>query len=477
MEQQQDLYKTTKQLFEEIDTIFQATDMPKFKGNLRGAGSSVNNLVELLVRKSLLKANKYNYTDDDDDKFMLPDQKVFQEEDKAWVMYDRLSAYVKAIEYVSHNIPDTLEQFDDELIKDITKLLDYFCFHNFNSSNAGINTRTLKDMTDRIMSSKDDIFKKLVSDNLKLLRDSFHGLQKYVKNIMAYMKEHYKAKVRFEVYPELPAALTKEMFDNHTDDFLNKVEKFVKDNPYDISFKRVWVVEALRECYSFDEAQAIDRLKKMFLSEAEQKKIEAKKDRAKSPREKLITMIFKLVETKKILEQVHGNMDYNLHLIHNRKKSLVEKVQDILRKLLNMPSEDEFMHIEYVDPATKKIKQDVINISEFMKSVKKKLNLFKDISTPNSSLNIKVRNGTKESLVKFLDDTYFNLLLTKERILGMNTEIRINTPRALKGKLRDILDLTESYETVLSNVGSARKKFLITEENFGGRKKSTGSSE
>ena len=51
-------------IFLRIDALFSAKKIPRLKTLLRGAVNNVSNLTNLLLRKSLLRENLYNYSEE-----------------------------------------------------------------------------------------------------------------------------------------------------------------------------------------------------------------------------------------------------------------------------------------------------------------------------------------------------------------------------------------------------------------------------
>ena len=101
-----------------------------------------------------------------------------------------------------------------------------------------------------------------------------------------------------------------------------------------------------------------------------------------------------------------------------------------------------------------------------MGSIKKRIQTFEEILKPNTDANYKIKNGTNESLLKFLDSTYFSLLLLKERIISINLEIRAHASGMLKSKLRDLTASAQSLEQHLNLVGMKRRRFVMDQEQF-----------
>jgi hypothetical protein len=452
---------------EDVDNIYQSKKIPKFKVTLKGTANNISNLMDILIRKSLIKEDIYNYDSIKRETFFLPEEKNFTDMDKPRMIYERLKATINAFEYVSINIPESLFDFTEEYLENCRKLLEYFAFHTISSAN-NVNTRTIKELTDRIINGNDEIFKKVIQDNLKLLNDSYLSIRNYLEDITKFKKEEFKIRIRYEVFPVLPMEFTQKFFDDNQATYLKKLEDYVKINLPAIQFNRLWGGEAVKDCYSVDENEALKKLQSQYLPDSEKAKADTG---VHSPREKLLKIVYSLANSKSLLEPLYFDFDYNLKIINNREKSFVEKFQDFLRKIMNISDQSEFYHIEYLNPSTKTIQKDIVNINEFMVLIKKKIALFSEILKSNSSVAVKINKGTEESLYKFLEDGYINLLLMKERIIGLDAELRLSTQKKLKSKFRNITDSAKEFEAYLIKVGEQRRRYIIEQEDFHKQKK------
>ncbi|HPO48872.1 MAG TPA: hypothetical protein PLO89_00970 [Spirochaetota bacterium] len=389
-------------------------------------------------------------------------KKNFNENQKGAAICERLKAVVTALEYQASSIPDSLEYFDDKYLENSRKVLSYFAFNNYVSAN-NINTRTLKELTDKIVNGNDEVFKRVVQDNLKLLSDNFQSIQFFLEEITKFKKENYKFLIRFDIFPNLSKEFTEKLFRDNPEVYMKKLEEFIKTNSPDIEFNRMWAPEAIKDCYNLNDSDALEKLISSFLSDSEKQKLESA---ANSPREKLMKLIGNLASSKSVLDEIYSNFDHNFKLIRGREKSFSEKLQDVLRKIFNIANQDDFFQIEYINPANKKIQKDIIKIDEFMSSVKKKILLFSEISKPLSSVSGKIKKGTEEALFNFLEETYLSLLLMKERFMGLDTELRLNAPKNIRSKLREIKPSLDNLNKIVTGVGEHRRKFIVEQEHF-----------
>jgi len=459
-----EILKEFEVVFEQIKEVYNTKKIPKFKTNLKGTTFNISNLMDILIRKSLIKEEKYDYlSDEEKEKFYLPEEKNFLEVERPKVLYERLNALIRSLNYQADNMPEDIDEITDQYLENTRKILDYFSFHNYNSSTTGINTRSLKEVTDRIMAGSDEILKKIVYNNLKLLADNFHHIQLTIEEFTKYKKEKYKFKFRYYVFPFLPKDLNDKLFQENNSLYLKKIEEFINSNVFEISYNRFWINETIKECYFINEIEVLEKLKKNFLSETEKKKAEAI---INSPREKLLKLIMSLSNTKTLLEELYKGLEYNFSLIKNREKGFLEKLQDFLKKILNIASDDDFFNIEYINPTNKAIQKDIINIKEFLESIKKKVSLFNEILRPTSNIYQKINRGTEDALYKFMEETYFSVLLMKERIAGIDSELKINIPKKIRSKIRDLSSIIEGLATTLTVIGEQRRKFVMEQNVF-----------
>jgi hypothetical protein len=460
------MYQDFEAAFARIEAKFRVKKLPKLKTLIRGAINNISNLTNLLVRKSLLKENFYSYSDDDANSrgINLPEEKAFMDNERPRVIYDRLKAQMNALDYQANLLNEEMDSITEKYLDDMNKVLSYFAFHNLNLSTVGINTRTIKELTDRIITGNDQILKRVVLDNLKLLQDNFNKIKKNIDELMVFKKEKYKALIRFKVFPNLPKEFNEKLFQENPSQYLQKLEKFIALNNADIGFNKNWIAEAINACYKIKEEDSLKKITTMFLDDLN--KEDNPTHSIYTPREKLLAIIKIISNSVNILEKLYVFTEQNIKLQSNRKKGFFEQIIDSFRKAMTSASQDDFFQLEYIHPINKSIQNDVININEFMLSIKKKILLFSNLTKEDSKVADKIKRGTEEALFKFIDETYFDMLLTKERILGINGEIRLRINKKLRQNLKDIGEPIEKFEEILKNISELRRKYVLDQEKY-----------
>ncbi len=450
-----------QEIFDRIEAKFRAKKIPKLKTLFKGAVNNTANLTNLLVRKSLLKENMYNYSEEVSTKFFLLEEKAFMDMERSRVIFDRLKTFMNALDFLATSLEADLDTIDDVYIENAYKLLSYFAFHCYNSSNAGINTRTLKELTDKLLAGKDQILKRVVLDNLKLLSDNFNKTKILIDELASYKKEKYMALIRFNVFQFLPQDLNEKLLLENPSQYIKKLIKFMSINNPDLAVKNQWIVEAIKNCYSKNTKQHLEEIKKYFLSDDSQNT--EGKISVFSPREKLKNIINFICTCNSPLEKIYIRFEENLKFLLEKKKGFFEELVKMFR---NTKHKDAFFQLEYINPANKTIQNDTININDFMQSIKKKIILFKTILKDDSPINEKIKNSTEESLFKFIEETYFDLLLTKERIIGINGEIRLRVSKKSRQYLKEISEPIDSLDAILRKIGDQRRKYVIDHEKL-----------
>ena len=154
------------------------------------------------------------------------------------------------------------------------------------------------------------------------------------------------------------------------------------------------------------------------------------------------------------------------------KRSFFENLLYTLKKAISVAFNDEIFQLEYINPSNKSIENETININDFLLGIKKKIILFKNILNTNSGVHEKIKRGTEDALYKFIEEKYFDLLLTKERILGITGEIRLRISKKDRLKLKDTKESIEMLDKALVKIGNSRRRYVIEQDkNFFKNKK------
>ena len=167
----------------------------------------------------------------------------------------------------------------------------------------------------------------------------------------------------------------------------------------DIPIKKDWLFDGIKLCYSANEKEALEKVKSSYL-------VSESKDKDSttvmlSPREKLIIIIEQMASSNTVLEKIYIMLDQNLKLIKSKKLNFFEQFFSNIKKAMNAESDDEFFHIEYINPNSKEVQTDTIKIQDFMLSLKKKIMLLNEIVRKDSQASQKIKMGKEEALYKF----------------------------------------------------------------------------
>ncbi len=444
------------EIFDRIDANYNNKTIPSLKNSFKSASNNLTNLIELLVRKSLIKQDTYNYSDGEKNGFVLSPQKNFTEIERPKVMYEKLKELITALDYQATNALNDIDDVDEEFLENSRKILDFISFHNINNPTAEIYTRTMRDLVAKILGGNDQIMTRIMQDILKLLTENFRTIQRLIEELTKFTKEKYKISIRLHVYPLLPNTFSEEAFNQDSATFINNLKEFMKLNASEVNYISHWIMEAIRDCFKVPDDEVIANLSTNFLSASEQKRNEAK---ANSPREVLLIIVKNISMAKDYLDDIYFRLDQNVKLCMSQKKTFFDSIIEVLKKVLNTGASDEFFYIEYINPMSKKIERDTINIQEFLISIKKQVSLLTQISKPTSPVYFKIKSATEESIFKFVKDTFLNLLLIKERLIGIDGEFRLRYNQKIRSKFKNINEPIEKLNDLLMKIAEQRQKY------------------
>jgi hypothetical protein len=70
--------------------------------------------------------------------------------------------------------------------------------------------------------------------------------------------------IRFEVFPRIPGELTQKVFDDNQALYLKKLEEYMKLNTSDIIFNKLWIGEAINDCFANTNDKALEKITNLF---------------------------------------------------------------------------------------------------------------------------------------------------------------------------------------------------------------------
>lgn len=446
-----EMYDEYLKVFAQIDKVFFNSKFPKLKNAMKNSITYINNISDLLIRKSLLKEDRYNYDEASPDNFYLPEEKVFPGEQKATELHKRLKYLTHALSYLSEHIPFSIEEVsEDNYLENCRKVLDYFSFHKMASASLGINSRTLKETFDKASRIEEENFKKLLSDNLKLLVESYTLINQYTGELTKIEKELYKTKVRFEILDGLALPqFSSETFFSNKNKYINELSRYIIEKEIPIKINPFWLLEVVNEYYSIDEIEILKRITNTYLTPAEIKKYQVKI----SPREELTQVIFEIAAMSSLLNDLYHDFNYNYKILREDKKSLLNKLKKMLSAILRIEDTTQIINIQYVNPFSKQTETESVNLTAYGESLKKKVDKYIEIRTPNSSINNKIKNQEPlESMEKFANTLYYDLKLTNVKIAAIDSEMRMNTNSKKRSEMKNLMGTIQRLEIAIGNI-------------------------
>ena len=450
-------------VFQQIEVEIDQKKVPKLKNLFRGSAMTLNNLKQILIRKSLIKEDKYRYESTDESKFFLPEEKNFTDLEAAIVLNERLEAFENSLNYIADNIPKNIRDFDEKTMNNMRSLLNYFAFHGPEATNVGVNTRVINGMIAKLADSKDTIAKQIAIDSSRLLKTNFTEIKTNLEDITRFQKEVYKYDFRTEIFGNLPKYFTKALLNNQSEEYLKQLQLYMKKINSVVPYNVYWIEETVRDCYETELGSLVNRVSKEFLTTQSQKKVEKKHS---TPREKLFLIVQNMAFSRKNLESIYIKISLNLKYLSNRKKSFLEAFQDFIQKSFLNKKKGQIFEIEYIDPKTKLIKIENIDISQFLEDIKKRITLYNNLVKPTSNVYIKVKSATEKSLYDFMDKQHIQLCLIKERLVGLESELKHCFPKSVRDKFKSFNKEIKEFNSLIDTVTEQKHNYIKQEEQF-----------
>lgn len=402
-----------KQALQEIIFIYSNKHLIRLKKLLLSIPGYLENIMEILLKKSFIKKDPYNYPEDDN-VFKLPKETALQDRHEDVVIYNRLKTLKQAYMFQAEHL-STPDEITEPFLEKTRQLLENINFSNlsYNSTNTKIYNELLGKVYDACESKITDI----LTLNQNLLKETHKQIQILLEDITKFQKKIYKFKVNLELFHQLPHnEFNEQLFMSNNDLYIEKLEQYIAKHSINFPIVKYYIKEAISECYTENIDILIEDFKNTHLSGRNAKKVML------TPRAFLLMTLRisgKLTRPFKSIQQVLSE-NYTLYL--RSKKTFTQTLLHFVKKVAGIPIKLDPIPIQYFDPDLEKFVTNKVYFESFLADIKKVQVIYEQVSLPNSPLSKKLNEAPLTNVKKYLSNIFRDSFLLKEQSTGFENE-------------------------------------------------------
>lgn len=408
-------HKEELELINRIRTTFLSKKMKKLSLLLSSIPKTMKTVIDLLIRKSLIKPDRYNYpVERVEGKLKLPPNRSISQS-QTEEFHRRLKTIMDI--YTEHSIAlKSIEQLTEQLLEELRELLE--CVNFSHLSHSDPNTHLFKTLLEQAIQHSPEKEKDLTTLNQQLLANSHGEFLQLLEELSRFMDDFYKLQLRFAVLVYLDEKqFNLHLFESEPHNYREQLQEEMQFNYPRIPYLELYIQRAVYDFYIVDREEALERFKELYLTEEDSKAVSF------PPEFELQLLIKRSSTLVKPFNQLINLLVANYEAYFKSKNSLLKRIVYLLSKILGLPiKESDELIIYYFEPSAKKHIHEKISFRHFSALFYEKVNALKALKDPKSKLCSSLRNLSLPRLQSYFQNYYLELFSINEKLSGLENE-------------------------------------------------------
>jgi hypothetical protein len=431
--------------------------LPDLSKKLRSFQTLFEGLYNILLRKSLIQADPYQY-DHKVTEVIVPPNDSLNETDKKDKLSRRLAEYSTQMDFLNHTYQFSLDFLQLERIKSLVALVKYLDWLHLNESAGSTTTGAFAEALTKVRVSGDSMSTSIVKDSVTQITTTSKHLLGILKEISFYHRQLYKLNLRREVLPLLPKAPAASSTDT-----ARKIRAIFVQLRKEDQQKKVFYPELVEEILAEDDSERGPGLRDELLRKLAVSEDRAKNDVTADYRSGLLEGIRLIVISAFHLDVALRVLRENMILLDSQNRSFFSRLKRWLQGGKNNTAR--MLEISYEDPATSSRKVERIDFTNFVAGVQKRTRLFAALANQMSAAYQHLQAAPDDQLYAFLDKNLQELRLLYNRMTGVNAFFKSQRSRDPRRKFKGVkIELSALKNSIIKSNKKLHEYLALKEE-------------
>ncbi len=404
---------------DELKARLQASDLPRLERAIGAYKSNYDHLYQLLVRKSLIKEDRYGY-DAGPTRLAVPSDEDLPESQAREGIGVRMADYRAQLEFLATKVPLALGRLTLGTVRRTGELMQYIRWSGLSTTSDSPVTRAVADYVKRIKAADDAMAAQLASTTVSQLERCAREALAILKRTEVFLRESYKAMLRDEVLAAVGSSATAE-------ETAERVKRHfataLKGKPF--------YPELLHEVLAEDSPSGEEARARALARIADGGRQQPARPAAAVDRDALLQAVRALASAAAPLADSAAKIAANDQA--TRGGPAPRGLRALLRRIAGHHPEKAVRTIEYLDGAV--IRSETIDLVSFVEEVGRLARLLAALVRPDGAAAARVLRASDQSLADFLDRQTAALQAAYRRLAGLSDMFRKQAPAesAVKG--------------------------------------------
>lgn len=379
-------------------------ELPRLKEHFHGFEAGLQAVVNVLLRKSLIKEDPYKH-EQKISEVKVPPSGPVMESDKLDQISIRLSNLASQFDFVNSLYQFSVDFLNLNRVKNLAELVRYISWDKVSDTSSDINTRLVAELIGKVRQGTDSLSAGIVQDAQNQMGKASVEILRTLRELSTYHRESYKLTVRAKLLQGL--AINPDSARNRRDEIMKSLKaRFATAKAgglgaeaTDLPFYPELVAEILDEDY----AENAEEIKRAVVEQIKVHEEKPKKKAQESLKSTLLEAVRLLTNASIPLEATIKKLSENNQMMSSRKLTLGQRFSRWIRKLFQGPRQVQLFEIEIVDATTSTRRIEELDFKNYLDRVTKRWRLFASLSNKLSPTLDKLSSSAEDQILKFLD--------------------------------------------------------------------------
>jgi hypothetical protein len=428
------------------------SELPKLKEELRSFHVAFYSIYSLLLKRRIVNEDPYKQDVKVAD-IEVPDTSPFPETDRVAKMTIRLAQFDNQLDFLVNFYQLSLESLPIEKVKRILGLIKYIDWVRFVvDTGASANTNSMVELVSLARQGADPLALNILNQALSALSRTTGLILGYLKIAADYEREVYKMDLRTKVTSIMHPGEAAQ---------IGQVKKKFTALMAGKPFYPDLAEEVIREDYSRDSEKLQEQvLKKLAVPDSKAKSIKPKV----SFKAILIDGIFIIGGVGAILAEIAAKITENAELLGNRRKTLWEKIKNLLQQMLNKEPEPVIYTLEYFDAVRGTKVKETVNLNNLKSILEQKINFLQSISSRGGSALPKLEGMEEPQIIVILERTIRDVQALHKTLSALDDFFKTAVDKEDREKVKGFKPELSSIKNAIINANNKRHDYSAQKE-------------
>ena len=397
-------------------------ELTKLKDELRTFQSSYASLYNIFFKKKFIDEDPYKQ-ETKINELAVPDTSTIIEAKRVEQLSIRLSNYDSQLDFLVNFYQLGVDYLNLERVKRIVGLVRYIDWTSLTPDSSSVMTGPVSQLVLNSKTGVDQITLSIITESLSKLSKLTTPIMGILKNLNIYYRECYKLGIRQKATQSMSA----------NEATLENIRKKVNSAMPGSPFYKELIDEIIKEDYSPNGKELQETiLNTLRVAQAKPKAVKP----AVNFKNILLDGIVVIGGAGAILNEIGTKVDENESVLRNHRKSIMEKIKELIRQITNAPPEEVIYVIEYIDASKGLPTKEKVQFHQLREEMNKKIKIL--TSFVRGPAYQKLSAMTEEQIISYLERNIKDVQAYHKTLSALDDYFKANVVQEDRDKIKGI---------------------------------------